>query len=588
MSRLPMDRSGGREVVLVRQNRGCPECETKMHVRCERRRLIHSLQGPMRLIVKLLQCHNPECGSTSTFGPEQEAEYAMPRWAIGWDVFCWMGQRRFARHWSVPQIRHELVDSYGVSLSDDAIEDHLVSYQNMVAARHQDLGEMKRAYRAQDNVVLTIDGLQPEKGHETLYVVREVTCNRVWFAEPLLSSSTAEIRKLFVRAKRLARLLRLNVVLWILDKQDAFLKCVATEFPGVPHRYCENHFFRDLAKPVLDLDSAAKTKMRAKIRGLRALEREVIEAREAATRPSSANQKRKSPLVAAGGDVVLDYCSAVRGILNDNHGGPAHPAGVRMLEALGDVQKSLQRIASSRKVGPAIDLLARLKGFIDRGMADQQQSFTRVRQYTRQVRQVMKLLTGDDGSPLVKRKSRFAAKLDEFQSRADDRVYLHFAKVMASFRPGLFAGPRRASYPRDNLDLERWFRCPKSHERRIHGHRHAGIRIVRDGPTLIPTLDAHMAHPQVFNREELFPFRLATPPPSQAAARQRHTIMRHSRSKKTTRFTPNARKPNLEKPVIKRIVEKIKPRGRLRLRGSLSSYSGAVRAVAISRPAPLP
>jgi len=112
-----------------------------------------------------------------------------------------MGQRRFARHWSVCQIRHELADSYDIPLSDDAIEDHLASYQNMVAARHQDLGEMKRAYRATRKVVLTIDGLQPEKGHETLYVVREATCNRVWFAEPLLSGTTAEIRKLFVRAK---------------------------------------------------------------------------------------------------------------------------------------------------------------------------------------------------------------------------------------------------------------------------------------------------------------------------------------------------------------------------------------------------
>lgn len=530
--RLAMDRSRVREVVLVRQDRGCPACGAKMHLHSKRRRIIHTLQGPVRLNIKLLQCRNTACDSTKTFGPEEEAEYAMPRWGIGWDVFCWMGQRRFARHWSVCQIRHELADSYDIPLSDDAIEDHLASYQNMVAARHQDLGEMKRAYRARGRVVLTIDGLQPEKGHETLYVVREVTRNRVWFAEPLLSGTTAEIRKLFARAKGLARTLRLNVVLWISDKQDAFLKGVATEFPGVPHRYCENHFFRDLAKPVLDLDSTAKTKMRAKIRGLRALEREILEAREAAARPSSAGRERRSSLAGASGDVVLDYCSAVRGILNDNHGGPAHPAGLRMLEALGDVQKSLGRIASSGKVGPEIDLLARLRGFIDRGVADQRESFTRVRQCTRQVRQVMKLLTGEDGLPLAKRKSRFAAKLDEFQRGEDDRVYAHFAKVMASFCPGLFVRAKLASYPRDNLDLERWFRCPKSHERRIHGHRHAGIRIVRDGPTLIPTLDAHASHPGVFNREDLFPFRMASPPPSQLASQQRHAIMRQSRSKK--------------------------------------------------------
>jgi len=220
MSRLRVDPSRVHEIVLVREDRVCPVCGARMHVRCSRTRNIHTLSGPVRLIVKLVQCPNEQCDSTRTFASEQEAEYAMPRWGIGWDVFCWIGHRRFARHWSVPQIRHELVDSYGVALSDDAIEDHMASYQNMVAARHQDLREMADAYRDTGDVVLTIDGLQPEKGHETLYVVREVTRNRVWFAEPLLSGATEEIRKLFVRAKQLADKLDLNVVLWISDKQD--------------------------------------------------------------------------------------------------------------------------------------------------------------------------------------------------------------------------------------------------------------------------------------------------------------------------------------------------------------------------------
>ncbi len=395
MSRFQVDRSKVREVILARKDRGCPACGAKMQIRCERRRNIHTLDGPVRLIVKLLHCPNEDCDTVKMFAPDDEAEYAMPRWGIGWDVFCWMGQRRFSRHWSVPQIRHELADSYEIPLSDDAIEDHLASYQNMVAALHQDLTEMERAYRGRNEVVLTIDGLQPEKGHETLYVVREVTRNRIWFAEPLLSGATSEIRKLFVRAKRLAQALHLNVALWISDKQDAFLKCVAVEFPGVPHRYCENHFFRDLAKPVLDMDSTAKKKMRANIRGLRALEREILDARQAAKRRPSAGRKRTASLAGSGGNVVLDYCSVVRGILNDNHGGPAHPAGLRMLEALGDVQASLRRVASSGKVDPAIDLLARLKGFIDRGIADQRESFICVRQYSRQVRYVMKLFASD-------------------------------------------------------------------------------------------------------------------------------------------------------------------------------------------------
>jgi len=432
----------------------------------------------------------------------------------------------------------ELRDSYDLQLSDDAIEDHIASYQNMVAARHQDSQEMATLYGDKKDIVLSIDGLQPEKGHETLYVVREVSQNRVWFAEPLLSGATDEIRKLFLRAKEIADALGLNVVLWISDKQDAFVKCVADEFPDVPHRFCVNHFFRDLAKPVIALDSTAKKKMRSNIRGLRALEREVLEAQKAdKTMPKDeAGEKNEaldtSSLTGEGGAVVLDYCSAVRGILNDNHGGPCNPAGIRMVDALADVQESLSRIASSGNTGPAFSLLDRLKGFIDRGVAGQQEVFSRVRDYTNQVCEVVDILSVEEGSSLAGRESLFAAKLAEFQSLGDDTIYLSMSKLMLSFEKGLFAGIELTDFPHDNLDLERWFRGPKSHERRIHGHKHAGIRIVREGATLIPTLDAHAQHPGVFTEQELANFANATAPISQLASEQRHGVMKKARSKK--------------------------------------------------------
>ncbi len=203
-----------------------------------------------------------------------------------------------------------------------------------------------------------------------------------------------------------------------------------------------------------------------------------------------------------------------------------------MLDALADVQQSLERIASSENVGPAFTLLHRLHGFIDRGVADQQQTFARVRKYTDQVRRVMDLMNAADGPSVADRELHFTAMIDEFKRSPGDKICSHFAKVMTSFCVGLFAGANIALYPRDNLDLERWFRLPKSHERRIHGHHHAGIRIVRDGPTLIPTLDAHANHPGVFTREDLSPFEMATAPPSQLESQQRHGIMRKSRSKK--------------------------------------------------------
>jgi hypothetical protein len=156
------------------------------------------------------------------------------------------------------------------------------------------------------------------------------------------------------------------------DKQDAFVQGIAAEFPGVPHRYCANHFLRDVAQPVLEADSRAKVKMRHTIRGLRTIEREVLvarhlappsrsdeaqpeaapgEPRQAAVVPSEPPRLAEASLEGGLQEVVLEYCAAVRGILNDDQGGPLHPPGLRMAEAFGEVRASLQRHLEAQKGG---------------------------------------------------------------------------------------------------------------------------------------------------------------------------------------------------------------------------------------------
>lgn len=129
------------------------------------------------------------------------------------------------------------------------------------------------------------------------------------------------------------------------------------------------------------------------------------------------------------------------------------------------------------------------------------------------------------------RQQQFEALQDRFE-KTKTPIYQKMAQVMASFMAGLFVGAETATALNDNLDLERWFRIPKSHERHIHGHRHAGIRIVLEGPTLVHALDAHIAHPEPFTVAELLPYRTAKEPPCQTEALQRRKIMRKARSKK--------------------------------------------------------
>jgi len=229
------------------------------------------------------------------------------------------------------------------------------------------------------------------------------------------------VRRLIAKAKDWAQQLGLPVALWMSDKQDAFVTGIAAEFPDVPHRYCQNHFLRDLAKPLLEQDSHQKVQMRKKVRGLRDIEKQVLADRckaqaeaeqlspasastpavtrepvakpatasepvavgpqsssavvlnEPATSTAAANtagasvvstaspQDSKEATTAAetpvgscddeAGQVVLDYCAGVRGILNDDQGGPLQPPGLRMAQALQEVRASLQKNLEAKKGG---------------------------------------------------------------------------------------------------------------------------------------------------------------------------------------------------------------------------------------------
>jgi hypothetical protein len=348
-------------------DREWPVCGHMMYVCDHRYRRVHTLEGPVQLVCRLNHCPDPRCpGHSKTKSPELEVTIALPKWTVGWDVLCWIGHRRCARHWPVSQIRSELIDHYGITLSEDSITRYIRHYQVMVAARQQDPEALRRQYASAGPIILSIDGLQPAKGHETLYVVRELTRKCVWFAEPLISATAGEVRRLIAKAREWAESLGRPVALWMSDRQDAFVTGVAAEFPGVPHRYCANHFLRDVAKPVLEADSHAKVQMRKKVRGLRKIERAVLErqndaasARRAGGDPEAATTTPEGPSdtpplapeADPAGGVVLAYCTAVRGILNDDQGGPLHPTGLRMAEALGDVRASIQRNLDEGKGG---------------------------------------------------------------------------------------------------------------------------------------------------------------------------------------------------------------------------------------------
>ena len=215
-------------------DRDCPVCGRMMYICDHRYRRFHTLEGPVELVCKLNHCPDPRCpGHAKTKSPELEITIAPPK--LGDRLGCLLLDRPstvFAPLVDSPDPIRTPGRLRRSSSRQTPSSKYIRRYQVMLAARQQDPEVLRRQYESVEEIILSIDGLQPEKGHETLYVVRELTQKRVWFAEPLISATADEVRRLITKAKEWAESLGKPVGLWMSDKQDAFVTGIAAEFPG--------------------------------------------------------------------------------------------------------------------------------------------------------------------------------------------------------------------------------------------------------------------------------------------------------------------------------------------------------------------
>src|SRR5206468_1324201 len=106
---------------------------------------------------------------------------------------------------------------------------------------------------------------------------------------------------LSARAKDLATLLRevqaalpVPVAAVVSDGQRSIRTAVRQALPGIPHHLCHYHYLREAAKPIYEADRHAKKELKKRVRGIRALERQV------------------EADAAAEAEIVQAYCRAVR------------------------------------------------------------------------------------------------------------------------------------------------------------------------------------------------------------------------------------------------------------------------------------
>ena len=316
----------------------CPVCQrTLRQAMTLTRRTVITLEGVVRLIHAGYRCPDTQCeGHRRTYRSVQADALALPGMTYGLDVVLLVGRLRLREHRTVDEIHRELLtrlEPLGVKIARREILYLFEAYCTLLRAASEAKDDVEWLSQVEKNggIIVSVDGIQPEKGNETVYLVRDALTGRMLAAENVMSSETAMMKTLLSPVAAL----NVKVLGTITDAQESELMAVEQLWPEVPHQVCQFHALRDASKPAFEADRKVKTAMRKqlqrKVKGVsQQLSRDIPKA-------SAAEAEQLS--------VLADDATGVLCALNRDGTAPFDFAAVQAGEDLDEVAQSLERLA---------------------------------------------------------------------------------------------------------------------------------------------------------------------------------------------------------------------------------------------------
>jgi hypothetical protein len=242
---------------------------------------------------------------------------------FGVDVMARVGELRYRHHQTVSEI-HQGLQSLGMVISERTVTNLLDRYDELVALHLSERQRLQAILQAQGQVILAIDGMQPDVGHEVLWLIRDCLSGEILLARSLLSAESDELAALLREVKAD---LPVPVTAVVSDGQQSIRKAVAQALPESAHGLCHFHYLREAARPLYEADRHAKKELKKRVRGVRAIEHQAEDQDDALSQ------------------VIQGYCAAVRSALTDDGRPPLVAAGLRLHQRLSVIAQSLERAA---------------------------------------------------------------------------------------------------------------------------------------------------------------------------------------------------------------------------------------------------
>jgi hypothetical protein len=238
-----------------------------------------------------------------------------------------IGYQRFWQHRTRAELHQWLRQDLQVEISERAVTNLVLDFLALLRAGQA--AKIRQKVSQLNGLVIGVDGMQPEKGHDCLYLVRELHSGVILFAENVAESSWQTLSAcLFVPLRALVTDLQLPCLGVVSDAQEALRVAAANDLPGVPHQACQAHCLRAAGELTFAADRKLKKELKKAFRqALARLSKRIQALRE--TDPFR--------------PVLADYALAMRSTLLQGGVAPFELGGVAVFSALEALEGSLLR-----------------------------------------------------------------------------------------------------------------------------------------------------------------------------------------------------------------------------------------------------
>lgn len=340
---------------LVRRNFlpeivNCPACKTRLRrFATLSQKTVITLQGPIYAVHCGYRCPKTDCAAVRRVYRSAECDaLALPGFTFGLDVVVLVGHLKLARHQTLDEVHqglNQILAAFELTISRREVMYLFEAYcQLLQATQLQKSGPEWDKWVAQvrenDGLIVSIDGIQPDKGNETIYLVRDVLTGRLLNAQNVSNSDAATLMKVLQPVMELG----LPIIGAISDAQISEVLAIAQLWPDIPHQTCQFHYLREAGRPIFDEDRKIRTGLRKDIQNkLRESRRPTQRRLQELKGQNELNQTSK--LEQDQLEILEDYALSIQTALNFDGSLPFDYPGLKGYGSLEEIEESLKLVS---------------------------------------------------------------------------------------------------------------------------------------------------------------------------------------------------------------------------------------------------